>query len=252
MKAQTPITWFESIDSTNSEARRQMGTVDKLSVFAAKYQTAGRGQRGNKWSSAAGENLTFSILAPLSWDNRINVRAVDQFNITIVSALAVSELLTKYGIDNRIKWPNDIYIRNKKVCGMLIENILDRDLVGTSIIGIGINLNQTDFPPELVNPTSVLLASGVKHQPEGVLVEFMEIFHALLAQLAENEGIEKLRNNYVSRLFRLGNTEKYCDSISGTYFSGKIKGISDEGLLLMEMPDNSLRTFAFKELSYVI
>ena len=148
MKAQTPITWFESIDSTNSEARRQMETVDKLSVFAAKYQTAGRGQRGNKWSSAAGENLTFSILAPLSGDNRINVRAVDQFNITIVSALAVSDLLTKYGIDNRIKWPNDIYIRNKKVCGMLIENILDRDLVGTSIIGIGINLNQTDFPPE--------------------------------------------------------------------------------------------------------
>ena len=135
---------------------------------------------------------------------------------------------------------------------MLIENILDRDLVGTSIIGIGINLNQTDFPPELVNPTSVFLASGEKHQPEDVLVEFMEIFHALLAQLAENEGIEKLRNNYVSRLFSLGSTEKYCDSISGTYFSGKITGISDEGLLLMEMPDNSLRTFAFKELSYVI
>lgn len=251
MKAQTPITWFESIDSTNSEARRQMGAVDKLSVFAAKYQTAGRGQRGNKWSSAAGENLTFSILAPLSGENRLNVRAVGQFNITIVSALAVSELLTKYGIDNRIKWPNDIYIRNKKVCGMLIENILERDMVGTSIIGIGINLNQTDFPPELVNPTSVLLSSGEKRQPEDVLVEFMEIFHAHLAQLA-SKGIENLRNNYVSRLFRLGSTEKYCDNITGTYFLGKIKGISDEGLLLMEMPDNSLRTFAFKELSYVI
>ena len=106
---------------------------------------------------------------------------------------------------------------------MLIENILDRDQVGTSIIGIGINLNQTDFPPELVNPTSVFLASGEKHQPEDVLVEFMEIFHALLAQLAENESIEKLRNNYVSRLFRLGSTEKYCDSISGNILFGQNK-----------------------------
>ena len=183
MKAQTPITWLESIDYTNSEARRQMGTVDKLSVFAAKYQTAGRGQRGNKWSSAAGENLTFSILAPLSGDNRINVRAVDQFNITIVSALAVSDLLTKYGIDNRIKWPNDIYIRNKKVCGMLIENVLKGKFVDTTILGIGVNVNQKVFSDNLPNPVSMSLLTGKEYDVKEIIERLREVIVSQLPDL---------------------------------------------------------------------
>ena len=246
--------FLETADSTLSYAAQRQAELQDMTMISAYEQLAGRGQRGNSWESEPGKNLTVALFCrPEAQGVPEGVpMAVRQFRISEATALSVRDTLLRHGIEATLKWPNDIYIRNKKVCGMLIENILDRDLVGTSIIGIGINLNQTDFPPELVNPTSVFLASGEKHQPEDVLVEFMEIFHALLAQLAENEGIEKLRNNYVSRLYRLGSTEKYCDSISGTYFSGKIKGISDEGLLLMEMPDNSLRTFAFKELSYVI
>ena len=252
MKAQTPITWFESIDSTNSEARRQLGTLDKMSVFAAKFQTAGRGQRGNRWSSAPGENLTFSILARLSSDGQPHVKARDQFDISMVAALSVSDLLRRYGIDNRIKWPNDIYIRDRKVCGMLIENILGQDMVTASIIGIGLNLNQSEFPPELVNPTSVLLASGVCHAPEDSRKELISIFQEIFMQLSEPKDVTSIRNNYVSRMYRLGSVRKYYDAANGIYFDGKIIGISEEGMLLVEMPDKTIRSFSVKEIGYII
>ena len=146
MKAEIPITWAEVVDSTNSWASREMSVIDKMSVFAALYQTAGRGQRGNKWHSATGENLTFSIVLRFGNSLTGNVRAMDQFIITEVSALAVADFLTDKGADVRIKWPNDIYVRDRKICGMLIENSLRGDEVATSIVGIGINLNQRDFP----------------------------------------------------------------------------------------------------------
>lgn len=252
MKAPMPITWFETIDSTNSEARRQLDNVDKMAAFAARFQTAGRGQRGNRWSSASGENLTFSILAKPSCGGIPPVAARDQFDISAVSALAVSDLLLSYGIENRIKWPNDIYIKDRKVCGMLIENILGAGDVAASIIGIGLNLNQTAFPPELVNPTSVILASGQRHDPETVLEDFLGIFQDMFSRLSDKEDVAALRNKYVSRMYRLGKTHEYYDCAGGSHFMGKIKGISGEGMLLMEMPDESIRTFAFKEISYII
>lgn len=252
MKAPMPITWFETIDSTNSEARRQLDNVDKMAAFAARFQTAGRGQRGNRWSSASGENLTFSILAKPSCGGIPAVTARDQFDISVVSALAVSDLLLSYGIENRIKWPNDIYIKDRKVCGMLIENILGAGDVAASIIGIGLNLNQTEFPPELVNPTSVILASGQRHDPEEVLEDFLGIFQEMFSRLSDTEDVAALRNKYVSRMYRLGKTHEYYDCTGESPFMGKIKGISGEGMLLMEMPDESIRTFAFKEISYII
>lgn len=252
MKAPMPITWFETIDSTNSEARRQLDNVDKMAAFAARFQTAGRGQRGNRWSSASGENLTFSILAKPSCGGIPTVTARDQFDISVVSALAVSDLLRSYGIENRIKWPNDIYIKDRKVCGMLIENILGAGDVAASIIGIGLNLNQTEFPPELVNPTSVILASGQRHAPEEVLEAFLGIFQEMFSRLSDTEDVAALRNKYVSRMYRLGKTHEYYDCTGESHFMGKIKGISGEGMLLMEMPDESTRTFAFKEISYII
>ena len=166
MKAEIPITWTEVTDSTNSWAARAMADIDKMSVFAAKYQTAGRGQRGNKWHSASGENLTFSI--GLRFGNEVtgHLKAIDQFVITEISALAVADFLTSKGATVKIKWPNDIYVRDRKICGMLIENSLRADKVATSILGIGINLKQREFPPELVNPTSLSLATGIEMEPE--------------------------------------------------------------------------------------
>ena len=252
MKAEIPITWFDSIDSTNSEARRRLPANAKMSVYAAKFQTAGRGQRGNKWSSAAGQNLTFSVLLNFAHPQMPDLAVRDQFLLSIVASLSVSDLLRKLNIRNSIKWPNDIYIGRRKVCGMLIENIVGNAGLEHSIIGIGLNLNQTEFPPELVNPTSVLVSSGLRTVPEEVLDDFLDIFSGYMSYLSDIEGINEIRNKYVSRLFGLGVSREYHDCLRNVDFTGTIKGISEEGLLLMEMPDKSVRRFAFKELSYII
>jgi BirA family transcriptional regulator, biotin operon repressor / biotin---[acetyl-CoA-carboxylase] ligase len=257
MKALTPITWFDTIDSTNSEARRRAesaenGNIDNMSVYAARFQTAGRGQRGNKWTSAAGENLTFSILLYPGKGGNPNVNAIGQFCLSIVSSLSVIDFLSSKNVQASIKWPNDIYVRNKKVCGMLIENSLSGTEVSSSIIGIGLNLNQTSFSPELMNPTSLYLITGTRNEPETALEEFMEIFQKNLSMLESAEMSSSLKNRYLDKLYRYGKEESYHDCINDEDFKGTIKGISEEGLLLMEMPDKSVRRFAFKELSYII
>lgn len=252
MKAEIPITWFDSIDSTNSEARRQLPANAKMSVYAAKFQTAGRGQRGNKWSSAAGQNLTFSVLLNFTHPQMPDLAVRNQFLLSIASALSVSDLLRKLNIRNTIKWPNDIYIGRRKVCGMLIENIVGNAGLEHSIIGIGLNLNQTEFPPELVNPTSVLVSSGLRTVPEEVLDDFLDIFSGYMPYLSDIEGINEIRNIYVSRLFGLGVSREYHDCLRNVDFTGTIKGISEEGQLLMEMPDKTVTNYSFKEVSYII
>ncbi len=252
MKAQLPITWYETIDSTNSEARRHIGDGDKMSVFAAEYQTAGRGQRGNKWASTRGQNLMFSILADFTAEGMPEVNAGEQFLLSIISALAVSDLLECYGIRNRIKWPNDIYIGDRKICGMLLENSLTGNTIGSSIIGIGLNVNQTEFPPELMNPTSMTRVTGHTYTPEDVLTRLLDCFLNRFRGLSDRNGRKSLKKEYTDRLYRLLSPERYHDCITGNDFRGRIKGISDAGLLLMEMPDDSLRKYAFKEVSYII
>ena len=252
MKAEIPITWFDSIDSTNSEARRRLPANAKMSVYAAKFQTAGRGQRGNKWSSAAGQNLTFSVLLNFSYPQMPDLAVRNQFLLSIVASLSVSDLLHKLNIRNSIKWPNDIYIGRRKVCGMLIENIVGNAGLEHSIIGIGLNLNQTEFPPELVNPTSVLVSSGLRTVPEDVLDDFLDIFSGYMLYLSDIEGINEIRNKYVSRLFGLGASREYHDRLKNVDFTGTINGISEEGLLLMEMPDKTVTNYSFKEVSYII
>ncbi len=252
MKAQIPIIWYDTIDSTNSEARRHLSDIDRMSVYAAKFQTAGRGQRGNRWNSTAGENLTFSILANLQSGEMLIVSAKDQFILSVISALTISDFLQESGIENRIKWPNDIYVRDKKICGMLIENILSGDNVGYSIIGIGLNLNQTEFPPELVNPTSVLKILGIRIELESALDRIMLIFSGYLEKIAANDSRKSLVEEFISRMYRLETPSDYHDNIEGYDFTGKIRGISDEGLLLMEMPDKTIKKYSFKELSYII
>lgn len=252
MKAEIPITWFDSIDSTNSEARRRLPANAKMSVYAAKFQTAGRGQRGNKWSSAAGQNLTFSVLLNFTHPQMPDLAVRNQFLLSIVAALSVSDLLQKLNIRSSIKWPNDIYIGRRKVCGMLIENIVGNAGLEHSIIGIGLNLNQTEFPPELVNPTSVLVSSGLRTVPEEVLDDFLDIFSGYMQYLSDIEGINEIGNKYVSRLFGLGVSREYHDCLRNVDFKGTIKGISEEGLLLMEMPDKTVTNYSFKEVSYII
>ena len=279
------IMWFDTLDSTNEEVRRRIDSLDNLSVVSALSQTAGRGQRGNSWSSAPGENLTFSVLLRFASDDSSCfslLKATDQFVISEIAALSVVQFLENHGISASIKWPNDIYIVRKKVCGILVENILRGSGVFYSIVGIGLNVNQRNFDVTLSNPTSMLLEIGEQvcfpdyesdtYNIRCLLDEFMVIFaekcNVYLVSLPDHS---KLRDSFISHLWRLNEPARYLDFTAlpaghasdpivagrnydeAREFTGIIRGLSPIGNLLVEdIKANSIKEFAFKEISYIL
>ena len=245
MENKMRIKWLEEADSTNNVLLRHIQDYDNLSVIAAVKQTAGRGQRGNRWVSAPGDNLTFSLL--LKPDG---LPAREVMALTCLATLAVRDVLRDEGVPAVIKWPNDIYVGKRKICGMLVENGLEGTDIAWSVIGIGINLNQTDFPGELMNPTSLRRLTGRKYD----IVSFLEIICAglekLLPELETQEGRNRLRDAYEADLFQKDSPASYHDQ-AGTEFTGTIRGITPEGLLRIEAEGRE-RTFGFKEISYVL
>jgi len=280
------IMWSEELDSTNEEARRRISDLDNLSVLSVERQTAGRGQRGNSWKSAPGENLTFSIILKFrkgdassdesSCDSAVlpQLKAVDQFVLSEISSLALVRLLENHGIRASVKWPNDIYIGSCKVCGMLIENSIHGSSVSSSIIGIGLNVNQRNFDVSLPNPTSMLLEDMKKEfDLPALLDEFMNIFVNFIDRFMDDrqDSFDVLRENYLSHLWRLNEPARFIDytvlpsghsdkpvvtgitDIAGKEFTGIIRGLSPVGHLLVEDLDAiALREFSFKEIGYIL
>lgn len=191
------INWTGSVDSTNNEAKRRIDSLADLSVISAVEQTAGRGQRGNIWLSEPGKNLTFSIAVKYGGKLFADASPENEFVINGIISLSVVELLAVHGIDARIKLPNDIYVNDKKICGILIEHsVLGSSLVH-SIIGVGLNVNQLDFDESLANPTSMLLevAGDEIHLPS-LLEELLDIF----LKYAERYNTDEIRSLYQSKL----------------------------------------------------
>lgn len=248
MKNKYDIIWLDSVDSTNDEARRRIGTCDNLSVLSAVTQTAGRGQRGNSWSSVPGENLMFSIILKAP---HMKVMACDQSVISQIASLAVTDFLAMHGLRAKIKWPNDIYVDDRKICGILIENSLRGDWINSSIIGIGLNINQRNFDVTIPNPTSMALEGAETPDLSVCLEEFMGIFSDYCSRyLNITGGYLKIRTMYLSQMWRRNEPHRYVSG--GEEFIGIIRGISDQGLLVMENEKGELREFAFKEIAYVI
>ena len=198
MESKTDIIWLERVDSTNDEARRHISEIDNLSVVSALEQTKGRGQRGNRWSSQPGENLTFSLVV-----KDFRIKANEQSAISQATALSLVDLLSRHEIKARIKWPNDIYAGDEKICGILIENSLKGSEIDWSIIGIGLNVNQTAFPEDLPNPTSMKLCTGNSnpYNTREILEEFMGIFTGYYREYLNGNGaIDRLEEQFVSNL----------------------------------------------------
>lgn len=247
MKQDMTIKWLETVDSTQDEIRRQLKVLANLSVVAALNQTAGRGQRGNRWETRPGENLTFSLLLRPGQDGIRPVPAADQFLLSEIATLALFRTLSDYGIPSRIKWPNDIYSGDRKICGMLIENSLLQENVSCSIIGIGLNVNQVQFNPALMNPVSMSKITGETY-------DIREVLDRFLGHFSEELDCERplIRQRYLSHLYRFGELHSYTDCKSGEVFEGTITGISKRGLLRVGMPDGIIKEFGFKEISYII
>ena len=175
MKSNYDIIWLDCTDSTNDEARRRICDLDNLSVIAAMSQTKGRGQGDHIWLSETGKNLLFTIILKFSKEE-MELRARDQVIISQITSDSVVELLELYGIDSWIKLPNDIYVGEKKICGMLIENTIKGSDMLSSIIGIGLNVNQRNFDVNLPNPVSMSQLTGQEYDIREVLDSFMNIF----------------------------------------------------------------------------
>ena len=236
---------FDELPSTNDYIRHFSNEVNASEglVVRARHQIAGRGQMGTTWESPAGSNLLFSFLLRPVW-----LPPDKQFYLSAVIATAVATTLKKLlpALPVSIKWPNDILVNQKKVAGILIENAIQGQQFTTAIVGIGLNINQTEFPGQLNHATSLAIQSGEKWDTEFV-------FNQLLWQLDQAyQELSMLRFDRITTEYfhwlegkDVWRTYKLTDS--KLEFEGRITGIDAYGLLCMETHEG-LKKFALKEI----
>lgn len=167
-------------------------------------------------------------------------------SLTFLATLAVKDWLCRQDVPAVIKWPNDIYVGKRKICGMLVENGLSEGKVATSVIGIGLNLNQTEFPGELTNPVSLKRLTGQDYPLPATLQALLACFDS--SALETEKGRTSLWESYQRGLFQQGLCRPYRNLLTGEEFMGTIKGVTREGRLLMA----DGKTFSFKEIGYII
>lgn len=243
------VTWLKEVDSTNSLAMRSRHDYGDFTVWGAEFQSAGRGQRGNVWESKRGENLMFSIL--LKPDNFLSV---NQFVLSEIVALGVVSYLADLGLDARIKWPNDIYIGDKKICGILIENVLSGDRLSVCVAGVGLNLNQKSFESDAPNPISVALAVEKDDwiEPKEALANILGHIAKLYFPMCDSYDPAPIERMYLEKLYRKDILSQFQDLSTGERFFGYIRGVEKNACLRIETQTGTFRSFAFKELKYIL
>lgn len=232
-------------DSTNNYANGQLNEneLPDGTVFLAYVQTDGRGQQNNLWESEPGMNLTFSIVV---FPDFLDIRR--QFMLSKVVTLGIYTALLKY-IDNiQIKWPNDIYAGDKKLGGILIENSVMYSLIKSSVIGIGINVNQTVFLSKAPNPVSLKTLTNQQYDCDVVLSEILSGIDHYYSLLREGEE-ELIDRKFISVLYRLN--EKHWFRAEQEVFEGEIIGVNEIGQLLIRKQNGEILDFHFKEVEFL-
>ena len=226
---------IDETDSTNRWLREQGG--EENMVVWADYQTAGRGCGTNHWESERGKNLTFSMLLHPN-----DVPAQKQFRISRAISLAICKALGQHIGDLSIKWPNDIYWRDGKIGGILIEVTLQGNKVKDCIIGIGLNINQRVFRSDAPNPVSMWQICEQETDCEQLLQEILQAFQEYMCKSNKDE--------YQSMLYRRKGFHPYADKDGA--FMAEIIDVEDDGHLLLRDDNGQLRRYAFKEVTFVI
>lgn len=229
--------------STNTYLKELSGntTLEDYTTVTTKVQTNGRGQMGSQWTSEPSKNLICSVFKDTS---KLDLK--HHFYISIVTSLALIKALEKLQIPKlHIKWPNDILSQNKKVCGILIENVIKMNALEASIIGIGLNVNQLEFKL-LPNAASLKILTGRVFNLEEVLQYVLEFLKYYFSYLRKGE-FDFLKKEYEKYLFRKDKPSTFKDQ-NGNPFSGFIKGINQDGTLNVLLEDNLLKTYDLKEI----
>ena len=241
---------FEELTSTNDVAMASPDLYGHGSILTARRQTAGRGQRGNRWLSNPGENLMFSLVLEPE-----HILVEHQFRISEMAAIAAADAVrtvTGGAVACAVKWPNDLYVGDCKIGGILIEHTLHSEWLSRSVIGIGINVRQREFDPALPNPTSVaneLPPQTLVPAPEEVLAAFGEAFSTRYTQ---DEVL--LHADFMARLWRgdPARSYSYRDTVSGEIFNASIKGVDRHtGELTLLLADGGERRYWFKEVEAI-
>lgn len=232
---------LDAIDSTNDflKALSSQDELENFTTVTAENQTKGKGQVGGLWKTEAGKNLTMSILVKDFLFNNDKV-----FNLSVLVSLSVAEVLKSLNIpDICIKWPNDILSYNKKLVGILIENTLKSDGRIVSVVGIGINVNQTDFD-ELPNSSSLAVISGKTFDKEELAILIVEKLKEKIQSW--NTSAEIFWDDYFNFLFKKGVPTAFRDN-NNQDFMGIIQGVSPIGKLQVLLEDDSVVEFEIKE-----
>lgn len=249
MKTQT--IYIKEVDSTNNYLRRLNPSGEGLMTLVwTDFQTSGRGCDTNTWESEAGKNLTFSVLL-----HPAAIPVASQFILSMANALALKDVLDTFVGDVTIKWPNDIYWRDRKLCGTLIEPSLRGSLIKDCVIGTGINVNQTAFLSDAPNPVSLAMILGHEVDREKVLGQVTEALSWYMDQVQDPGTWPLLRCRYKESLYRRVGEYAFRSAADGLFMAGIID-VEDDGHLLLHcrLADGQhvQRRYMFKEVSFVL
>lgn len=231
--------------STNQYLKKMLSENNPAegTVVVADFQTNGRGQAGNSWYAEEGENLLFSLLI-----YPVHIAANRQFIISKMISLALLQTLKSYVDEVKIKWPNDIYLNNRKAAGILIENSLQGKTISSSIVGVGLNINQIVFPDHLPNPISLRQITAAKHDQMEILEQIYNCFFQYYDQMKnDNTSIDAA---YLQNLFQLNQSCKYKDE-KGIFTAEIVDVLSTGHLVMKTFPENERRVYAFKEVEFL-
>ena len=241
-----------AIDSTNRYIRDEAAALwDKCGnhrgfvVVTAEHQTAGRGQRGNTWNSNAGENLLFSILVRPGQTLEVK----KQFQLSQTIALALHDAMKCYRIDTQLKWPNDIYVGKRKLAGILLELDYAGAFVEQAVIGIGLNVNQKNFPPMDRVPVSMKMLQERDFILNDVLATILDFFEHYYAELRFGNR-EAIATEYKKLL--LGVNEQHTFIDKDGHFEAVIQDIESDGHLLLKRENGNISRYAFKEVEMIL
>ena len=245
------IIHLTTVDSTNRYIRDEAvalwenrGTGD-FAIVTAEHQTAGRGQRGNTWNSNAGETLLFSILARPGE----SLKVTEQFLLSQAVALSLHEAMLHFGIETRLKWPNDIYVGKSKLAGILLELDYAGNSVEQAIIGIGINVNQKEFPIMDRIPVSMKILQGHEFILDDVLATILDSFERYYHEL-ESGSKEFIAERYTRLLLGVNEQRNFVDKDG--CFEGTITGVESDGQLIIHRIDGGISRYTFKEVEMIL
>ncbi|MFZ9847057.1 MAG: biotin--[acetyl-CoA-carboxylase] ligase [Flavobacteriales bacterium] len=233
---------YDELASTNAEAKQLLANLKGTNFLVwAKRQTAGRGQRGNSWFCGADKDLAMSFVFH---PKQLNVDEQFVLNMLVCNAVQ-AYVASKVEGKVEVKWPNDILINGKKVCGILIENSLRGTKVENAVIGIGLNLNSLEMPLDLPDATSV-----VRENPRFSSTQKEEVYELkrFLEMELEEDSLSAIKQKYLSNLFGFQKVRKYLKG--DVEFEGVITGVSNSGLISILCADGE-KQFDFKEIAFV-